>query len=66
MNYSIDNEVQNSGSRYRFPQNGNNDKIPMHPDDFHALLSWIRARRFHDEENEQLGPVNAGTCLLVG
>jgi hypothetical protein len=24
------------------------EKIPMHPDDFNALLAWITAKRFHE------------------
>jgi len=67
MRYSFDIEVQNSGCRYGSSPNRNNDTIPMHPDDFHALLSWIQARRFHDdEENDQVRPANTGKYLLVG
>ena len=66
MKHSFDTDIQNPWCGYGFPQIGNNDKIPMHPDDFDALLSWIRARRIHDEENEQLRPVKTGNCLHVG
>jgi hypothetical protein len=27
---------------------GVSEKVPMHPDDFAALLSWITAKRFHE------------------
>ncbi|MGD0079344.1 MAG: hypothetical protein ABSB80_01695 [Methanoregula sp.] len=27
---------------------GASEKVPMHPDDFAALLSWITAKRFHE------------------
>ena len=27
---------------------GPTEKIPMHPDDFNALLAWITAKRFHE------------------
>ncbi len=29
------------------------EKIPMHPDDFNALLAWIRAKRSHETEFER-------------
>ena len=32
---------------------GPNEKIPMHPDDFNALLAWITAKRFHETGDEK-------------
>jgi hypothetical protein len=45
---------------------GISDTIPMHPDDFHALLAWIRAKRPDESFHET--PVMRKTyrCLLVG
>lgn len=35
-------------SGYVVQWNGPTEKIPMHPDDFNALLAWITAKRFHE------------------
>lgn len=32
---------------------GPTEKIPMHPDDFNALLAWITAKRFHETGAEK-------------
>jgi len=32
---------------------GPTEKIPMHPDDFNALLIWITAKRFHETDLEK-------------
>jgi hypothetical protein len=29
------------------------ENIPMHPDDFNALLAWIKAKRFHETNFEK-------------
>lgn len=29
------------------------EKIPMHPDDFNALLAWNTAKRFHEKGVEK-------------
>jgi hypothetical protein len=33
---------------------GLTEKIPMHPDDFNALLAWITAKRFHETGVEKI------------
>jgi hypothetical protein len=32
----------------KWPEKTSNGKIPMHPDDFTALLAWISAKRFQE------------------
>jgi hypothetical protein len=36
---------------------GLTEKIPMHPDDFNALLAWLTAKRFHEMGHEKSGSV---------
>jgi hypothetical protein len=43
MNYST--IYQGSGMEITGPLMG---KIPMHPDDYAALMAWITAKRFHE------------------
>ena len=34
----------------------NSDRVPMHPDDFAGLMSWITAKRSHETGHENTCP----------
>jgi hypothetical protein len=49
--YTGNNNDRRSG--HKGQRTGMTEKIPMHPDDFNALLAWIRAKRSHETEFEK-------------
>jgi hypothetical protein len=42
------------------------EKIPMHPDDFNALLAWITAKRFHEAGAEHNFAERSGYAGIIG
>ena len=42
------------------------EKIPMHPDDFNALLAWITAKRFHESGTENNFSERSEYARIIG
>jgi hypothetical protein len=42
------------------------EKIPMHPDDFNALLAWITAKRFHETGAEKNFAERSEYARIIG
>jgi len=47
MQFIQERETQNSLNRMKV-LNEDIEQVPMHPDDFSALLEWVTAKRFHE------------------
>jgi hypothetical protein len=45
---------------------GPTEKIPMHPDDFKALLAWITAKRFHESGTENNFSERSEYARIIG
>ena len=48
------------------PWAGSVEKIPMHPDDFHALHAWITAKRFSETTVEKNPGENLVSSWMSG
>jgi hypothetical protein len=42
------------------------EKIPMHPDDFNALLAWITAKRYHEKDLEKSFVERPVYSMIIG
>lgn len=62
--YSGNNNAWRSG--HKDQRAGLTEKIPMHPDDFNALLAWNTAKRFHETDLEKSFAKRPGYSWIIG